>query len=316
MTQTEREIEQVRKDTAEKTRDVYLEQHNIYLKDDVTFDRFVKMVSDISYFHLPEGALKEARILDAGCGNTAYFQVAMHRFGVSHQTCLELGDEWVDPLKTKLQEQDIPLENFTFVSGSTDDLPFSDGEFDYVFSNGVLPHLNDVEQAEKAFKELSRVTKKGGSLYIILGAAGGLFEEKLFEAVREYYRENDLFKTFIDNISPDTFQTIFAQIADGMQKYTGESFNYTKIAKLFDWDFCAFVQNVTQVPTRLCLELDENWTREQFKLNGFDEPKRCRRYVVRKNIRKYEAPLHYNSDLTISKILYGDGNMEWIAQKV
>lgn len=88
-------LELERSETADKTREVYEKQHNMYLKDQVLFNRFLKMYSDLSYYHLEESDLRGKRILDAGCGNTAYFQLAMHRFGVEHQTCLELGDNWI-----------------------------------------------------------------------------------------------------------------------------------------------------------------------------------------------------------------------------
>lgn len=75
-------LDDERKNTAQKTREVYEKQHNIYLQDKTLFNRFLSMYSDISYYNLPDGALEGSRILDAGCGNTAYFQIAMHRFGV------------------------------------------------------------------------------------------------------------------------------------------------------------------------------------------------------------------------------------------
>lgn len=299
------------------TRDVYLNQHNIYLKDDELFNRFVKMISDISYFHLPEGYFEGKKILDAGCGNTAYFQYVMDKYyKVSHQTCLDLGDEWIVPLKSKLTSLDIPLNNFNFIPGSTDSLPFEDESFDFVASNGVLVHLHDKEQAEKAMKELARVTKKGGYIYVILGATGGLFEEEIIPALRRFYNKNNDFKDFVDTVSPEKIRKISKSISTSMQQHTNETFDYKQASKLFDWDFCAFLQNIIQVPKRHCTDMDTEWISQQFEKLGFEKPKRCRRYVERKNIRKFFAPLHYQHEEKFSKMLYGEGNMEWIAKKV
>jgi hypothetical protein len=42
---------------------------------------------------------------------------------------------------------------------------------------------------------------------------------------------------------------------------------------------------------------------------GFSSPKLLKRYVIRKNVRKFMAPFHYYSENKYSKLLYGDG---WI----
>ena len=126
---------------AKKTRDIYLHQHNQYLKDDVLFARFLAMVSDPTYFHLTSEDFLNKRVLDAGCGNTAYFQIVMHQMGVKHMTCLDLGKAWIKPLKTALQSRGIPNDFITYKSGSTDQLPFANETFDITFSNVVLIHL-------------------------------------------------------------------------------------------------------------------------------------------------------------------------------
>ncbi|WP_419813313.1 class I SAM-dependent methyltransferase [Bacterioplanoides sp.] len=304
-----------RSQTADKTRNIYEKQHNMYLKDDVLFNRFLKMYSDLSYYHLEDDDLNGKSILDAGCGNTAYFQLAMHRFGVKSQTCLELGDNWIKPLQEKLSQFDVPLQSMRFVPGSTDSLPFENEEFDFVSSNGVLVHLNDTDQAGKSFEELARVTKSGGHLYVVLGTTGGLFEEEVFPAVRRFYNKNETFKNLVDNISPELIQKLLGQHEKVTNEHADEKVNYEKFAQLFDYDFCAFLQNVIQAPTRYCTDLDENWVRKMFADHGFEEPKRCRRFVQRKNIRKHFAALHYDMTSTMSQILYGNGNMEWIAKK-
>jgi ubiquinone/menaquinone biosynthesis C-methylase UbiE len=302
---------------ARETRKVYLTQHKKYLEDDVLFRRFLKMVSDPAYFHLQQEDFKGKHILDCGCGNTAYFEVAMSNMGVGRITCLDIGDEWIPPLKEALRRHHVPEGLTEYVSGSTDELPFSDASFDMVFSNGVLTHLIDVEQCERAVKELARVTVPGGYLYIILGPPGGLFETELLPAFRRFYRSNALFRSFIDNIKPDDFVKVAQLVADGMKKHTGEvvKFDPAKIKEHFDVDFCTYVQNFIQVPKRLVLELDETWAERVYSVNGFESPLRCRRFVERKNIRRYFAPLHYDSSSVISQMLYGPDNLEYIARK-
>jgi ubiquinone/menaquinone biosynthesis C-methylase UbiE len=298
-----------------KTRKVYLSQHKNYVKDKIIMNRFIKMTNDPKYYHLSKKDFKGKNILDAGCGNSAYFQISMHQLGVKKHTCLDIGKQWIPELKKGITKHNIPLSEFEFVSASTDKLPFADETFDMVFSNGVLMHLKDMKQTGKAFKELTRVTKKGGFLYVVLGINDGLFEKYLVPAIRQYYRDNKEVKNVIDNITPKDFQKLFYEMANGMKKYTGETFNYKQFSKLFDLDLCTTLQNVIQVPVRNMVQLDFKWGKKQYEKNGFKDVKRCSRFVYRKNIRKFFASMHYEHKNKYSKLLYGNGNIELIAKK-
>ena len=52
-----------------------------------------------------------------------------------------------------------------------------------------------------------------------------------------------------------------------------------------------------------------------YKKNGFSKVKRIKKFVKRTDIRKFFAPLHFERDNHISKILYGDGYMQFIGKK-
>ena len=304
-------------DTARKTRDIYLTQHKKYHADTAFFDRFLRMASDPSYYHLSKQDFLGKKILDAGCGNSAYFEVAMGQLGVGHITCLDYGENWVEPLQQALSNHGVPGSLCDFVGGSVDNLPFPDNSFDMVFSNGVLMHLRDLDQINAAFTEMSRVTRPGGYLYVLLGTPGGLFEAELLPAIRRYYRDNREFRELIDNLNPTHFAELFDIIRQGMARHTKEilPLNGSQIATLFSIEFCTFIQNIVQVPKRIVLEMDEQFVIDSFVNNGFAQPKRCKRYVKRTDFRQYLAPLHYDSDNPYSRILYGPGNLEYIAQK-
>jgi hypothetical protein len=82
---------------------------------------------------------------------------------------------------------------------------------------------------------------------------------------------------------------------------------------LLDEDLCVFIQNFTQAPVRLAI--DEKFIRTHYSKHGFAVPNKLKRYVKRENIRKFFAPLHFDSENAISKLLYGSGNLEFLAQK-
>lgn len=300
---------------AKRTKDIYIKQHKNYA-DDVVFERFYNMVSDPHYYHLTLEDFKGKKVLDAGCGNSAYLEVALLDFGVESLTCLDLGEDWIPELKSALIKRGADISKVNFVPGSTDNLPFPDGTFDIVFSNGVLMHLVDEEQIEKSFVELSRVTKPGGYFYSVGSNPGGLMEAKIFPAIREYYNENAEFKDFIDNLSVQDVNEAVNQFNAIQAKNSLNTINPDTVKQLFDIDYLTFLQNVIQVPKRHIFYMTEEWTRKRYLENGFEEPKRCKRFVVRKNIRQFMAPFHFDTSTKLARVLFGNGNLEFISKKI
>ena len=302
------------KSVASVTRKIYFKQHLNFAKDPVLLHRCVKMFSDPTYFSLTKKDFEGIHILDAGSGNSGFLEIAMIGLGAGHVTCLDIGKQWIPALRTLLKKY-APPEKFDFVDASTDKIPFPDNHFDMVFSQGVLMHLNNMEQTKRAWKELARVTKRGGYLYVSLGNPSGLLEDAVIPAVRKYYNTNKEFKHFIDTQNPDMWKGFLKSLSESMQKRTGEHFAYENIAPLLDWDFCTMLQNTIQCPHRYITQTDKDHVLAMYKQNKFKPPRRCRRFVVRHNIRKFFAPLHFGDVPYLSKLVYGPGCLEYIAQK-
>lgn len=299
-------------DHSEETRDIYHKQHMRVAADQKAMNRFINMFST-DYFGLGDDYFKNKLILDAGCGDTAKLIIAFHGFGARKLHGLELGEDFIPTAKKSLESHNVPSEDVTFTSASVLDIPYNDNHFDFVACHGVLVHLNDIQEVEKAFSELSRVTKPGGYLYTVFGHVGGLFEGAIVPAVREYYRTNSEFKDLIDNIQEKDFDDVTEFISKKMKEHTNEDIDLSFLKEMFDTDLCVTIQNIIQAPVRL--KIDENYIKKQYLQNEFTNIKRLRRYVKRENIRKFFAPLHYERDYPLSKILYGSGNLEFLAQK-
>ncbi len=296
-------------DYSEETRAVYHKQHIRIAEDKRAMQRFIGMFST-DYFGLGDDYFKGKRILEAGCGNTAKVMIALNRFGAADLHGIETGDEFFPVAKSSLEEYDVSLESVTLKSASLLDIPYENNYFDFVVCHGALLHLNNLSEVETAFSELVRVTKPEGHLYTVYCTIGGLFEDAIFPAIRKYYRENDVFKRFMDNVSPEDFHNIIDLIMKGLEKYDGEKINLSALKNLFDVDFSVFLQNFTQAPVRL--SISEEFIRKLYSDNGLNNVRRLRRYVKRKNIRKFFAPLHYEVDHPVSKMLYGCGSLEFI----
>lgn len=299
-------------DFSQETREVYHKQHLRVAQDERAMQRFISMFST-DYFGLESNYFQGKCVLDAGCGNTGKLMIALSRFGAIDMHGLELGDEFKQPTMESLERHGVSLDAVTLTSGSICELPYEDNTFDFVSSHGVMIHLNTMEEVSTAFSELARVTKPGGSLYTVFGLVGGLFEDAILPALRTYYRENPEFKTFIDNISPEDFHGTIDTIREGMKKYTGEEVDLRLLKDLLDVDLCVTIQNGIQAPIRL--RIPETTIQSYFSTNHFTNVRRLRRYIKRKNIRKFFAPLHHQVDNPISKLLYGSGNLEFIGEK-
>jgi arsenite methyltransferase len=102
------------------------------------------------------------RVLDvgSGCGFDSY--VASLLVGERGRVVgLDLTPEMVDVARHA--SRSWRFDNVEFREGSVEELPFSDGDFDLVISNGVL---NLVPDKDAAFRELARVLRPGGRFVV------------------------------------------------------------------------------------------------------------------------------------------------------
>lgn len=108
-----------------------------------------------------------ARVLDLGCGaGHVSFHVAPLAGDV---VAYDLSQQMLDVVASAAAERG--LENITTRCGAAEQLPFEDGEFDFVFSRYSAHHWRDVGQA---LREVRRVLKPGGVACFIDVAAPGL----------------------------------------------------------------------------------------------------------------------------------------------
>jgi len=121
-------------------------------------DRFVGVGNP---FHLRQPEAGE-RVLDVGCGCGLDAFVSAHMVGAGgYFSGLALTTEMLEVARTAQSRLGLP--NLAFVEGAADALPFEDEAFDQVISNGVL---NLVPDKDRAFREIRRVLRPGGSLAV------------------------------------------------------------------------------------------------------------------------------------------------------
>jgi ubiquinone/menaquinone biosynthesis C-methylase UbiE len=116
-------------------------------------DMFEKMNLDL---------VKNKRILDVGCGAGTDAEIFIKEYGLDVYAIDIYKDENIKNIK-----------NIKFKKAGIYKIPFADNMFDYVFLHDVLHHIDEKNQNRenhiKALKELERVTKKDGYIYIVEG---------------------------------------------------------------------------------------------------------------------------------------------------
>ncbi|MDP4134233.1 MAG: class I SAM-dependent methyltransferase, partial [Bacillota bacterium] len=108
-----------------------------------------------------QSMFKDKRILDIGCGEagkTMYYG----KQGAASITGMDIVSDYKE--KAEKLAVDLGLSDiFTFVSGDASKMSFPDESFDVIIMNDAMEHVAD---PEGVLKEVYRVLKKGGRLYV------------------------------------------------------------------------------------------------------------------------------------------------------
>ena len=117
--------------------------------------------------HLLKSFPSDAHMLDAGCGYGLLSMILAEERGLTDITAVDLDETRIADIQRSLSEYK-KLENRVHPQvGSLTNLPFSDNTFDVAVSSEVIEHI--VEH-EKAFSEIARVVKPGGTFILTVPA--------------------------------------------------------------------------------------------------------------------------------------------------
>ncbi len=255
------------------------------------------------------------RAIDVGCGNIGAMMLRLLQLGVSECHGVDIGTDWIESLNKNIQNEGGDSSKIHLKTGSVTQIPYPDNSFDFVSVNGVLIHLEDMAAVEDGFMDAARLVSNQGALYTSWGPCGGLMQGVIFPALRDHYRKNDEFKNLIDNISPEMLDSVFEKIGIDSNKFGGPYIDSAELKSLFGVDYCVFLQNFIQAPTWWSNECTPEYVESLYKKAGFRNIKRLGSFTKRSDIRKYFAPLHYDTEYWLSKILYGSGYVQYVGVK-
>ena len=102
------------------------------------------------------------RVLDLGCGAGTDSLVAAQMVGLEGRVVgVDMTPEML--ARAHAAESELETKNVEFVEGEAEDMPFDDGIFHVVISNGVIDLIPD---KEAVFSEIFRVLELGGRIQL------------------------------------------------------------------------------------------------------------------------------------------------------
>ena len=295
-----------------KTRAVFDPIHKSQGEDSYIFSRLPGLLST-DYLKVDKDWFVGKICLDAGCGSNANTTYAMLHMGARKVYALDLdsgtGNTILESVPKHLEEFE---GRYRLDLGNVLSMQYADDFFDFTHCSGVLHHTLDVYQG---LKELARVTKKGGTLYVMINGQGGVVRE-ITNLLRERYLADAQFQSFIDNLDRERLVTIFQWIVSEMGAHGDEMADKVPdslLRGLFDRDLVLTIKDRIQSPVYHEHTEEElvNWLTD----HGFTGVERLTRYPRYKNIRRFLSPLYNRYDHEIARLLYGSGLIQLKAIK-
>lgn len=141
-----------------------------FLRRVVSFARS-NYFADISVSHL--GDIKNKKVLEPGCGTCeSLVRVAKKAEKV---VGMDMSHSVLSLAKKNFLKNNLSEEKYELVKGDIQNMKFQDEMFDTTFNAGVIEHFDDDKINNRPVEEMLRVTKKGGSVIILVPSAYSLY---------------------------------------------------------------------------------------------------------------------------------------------
>jgi ubiquinone/menaquinone biosynthesis C-methylase UbiE len=178
---------------------------------DSTYDHSVGLVVErLKRSGFDDAYFQGKTCFDGGCG-TGRLSIAMAKAGARRVVAVDVSEQSLEYLRRTMAR--YRLSNIEIVRQDVTDLSrFDTASFDFVASNGVLHHT---PAPERGIVEHFRVTKPGGTFWLYLYGAGGIYWhvydqfrpivtalslEENHRILRELRMREGLIYTFLDNL--------------------------------------------------------------------------------------------------------------------
>jgi ubiquinone/menaquinone biosynthesis C-methylase UbiE len=156
-------------------------------------------------------SLKEARVLDLGCGSGDVGRAIAESVPGASVVCIE-----IDALQYAENLESAPLPNLEFKRGGAEKIPERDEGFDVVLMMKSLHHV-PTDQMDQALREVRRVLHMDGLAFIVEPVFGGAFNEIL----RIFHDEKE--------VRLAAFEAVRNAISSGSMELVEERFFLTSV---------------------------------------------------------------------------------------
>lgn len=295
-----------------KTRAIFDELHKSQGEDPYIFNRLTSLLTT-EYLKVDKDWFVGKVCLDAGCGSNANATYSMLRMGAGKVYCFDLDSGTEKSVLESVPRYLTEFEGRYEVSlGNVLDIQFPNGFFDFTHCAGVLHHSHDVY---RGLGELGRVTKPGGTLYVMLNGQGGLVRE-FINFLRNKYEQDQEFRSLIDGLQEDQLTAAFQWLVSEMAAHDddfGRIIPLDLIAQLVDRDLVLTIKDRITAP--VYHEHSEEELVDWLNGHGFTGVERLSRYPRYRNIRRFLSPLYFQYGHPLARLLYGSGAIQLKAIK-
>ena len=299
----------------EKTRQVFHKIHLDHLSDPHVRDRHSNLIEP-AIMGLPDDYFDGLICGDIGCGSAVHGTVNLLSLDAAYVHALDLDESFIEPAQQRLSDNRAFNDRWALDVGSLMALPYDQGSFDFIICAGVIHHVSD---DRRAIREIYRVLKDGGKAYLSVTGGTGVLNQFWMEIAREEYSKNAEMQDLVRSGKfEDWLKTQLAHLREHIDREDETSYQSSmafidSLIQLIDNDLVLSITDVLEAPKYKTYSEDE-WL-SLLKECGFEKIYRFFKKPEYKNIRKIVAPLYYDHQNPLARLLYGDGSMNVVVTK-
>ncbi len=113
---------------------------------------------------------KEDKIIEVGCGAGGLCRKLAQMVTEGEVVGIDISEGYIEKLKRSMERDEAAPKNLAFRLGSAENIPYPDNYFDHAVCSASFSFWSE---PEKGLKEIGRVLKPGGKLYIADGYKEG-----------------------------------------------------------------------------------------------------------------------------------------------
>lgn len=304
-------LDQADADFATLTRDVFDRHHRIQEGDSALYDRLVSLITP-EYFGVPEDYFRDKTVLDAGCGSNANASFGFLSLDAAHVTSADVGEHWMDCARGRLARFG---DRSTLSAQDVLAMTFPDASFDFVHCAGVLHHTAD---PAAGFRELARVTKRGGHTYITVMANGDGILYQWINAMRKRYSDDEGFRLLVNRLDGTALRRGLEWLLEAKESREPTPERERQfLFSLVDDDLALTIRDRLEAPTYWEFDFSEAQLRDWYEAAGYADVRRISRYTHGfRNLRRFLAPLYEDYDHPAARLFFGEGYVQLIGTKL